>query len=233
MKVFFKILLIICFLLSFSEIKAQTAPKTRLSGDFKFGINSAELDIAGGNMYKDPKIGVIIGGNVNYELIYGFQVQTGFYVVKKGLKQTRKDTTEDEATGVITKVDWKYTVDANYAQIPFNIGFEHNFTDLFALNINAGVYIAYGFKGHRKAEGRKYTIAGSSITETSLDTGDQDTFAPGQLTRFDYGTGISIGAVYDIYTITFGHDRGLRNVSDAIDSNMKTRSTYIALGFRF
>ncbi|MFT3993182.1 MAG: outer membrane beta-barrel protein [Dysgonomonas sp.] len=233
MKVIYKIYLIISLLFVCANIEAQVAPKKRITGDFKFGVNWAEMDVAGGNMYKDPKIGVIIGGNVNYKLISGFQLQSGFYVVKKGLRQSRKDTTEDTATGIVTKMDWKYVVDANYAQIPLNIGFEHFFTDQFGLNINAGVYAAYGFKGKRKTEGTKTIIAGTSVTEVDLNVGETDTFVRGQLSRFDYGVGFNIGAIYDIYSLTIGYDRGLRNVSDATDTNMKTRSTYVAVGFRF
>lgn len=236
MKINYKILLLVFITFSYTSLNAQITKPRKLRGDFRIGVNFAEMDIPGGNMFKVPKIGAQFGGTMSYKVLGDFQVQTGFFVTKKGLKQKENTYDLNQVTGVTTIVDRRRWVDANYAQMPFNIGFEHYFTTEFALNINGGLYLAYGFKGLSNVYGTITTIAGTETSIYVLDSGDQQTFnltSLGQLKRFDYGMGLNIGAIYDIYGITIGYEYGLHNISAVAGDIRRNRNFNIGLGFRF
>ncbi|MDH6309118.1 hypothetical protein M2451_001689 [Dysgonomonas sp. PFB1-18] len=232
MNTLLKILISTCVLIvisSGSELKAQ---KRRITSDFVFGLNFAEMDIEGANMYKKPKIGFLIGTNVNFKLISNFQVQTGFFVAKKGLRQDIEVYEEDKAAGqTTTEYTMRNTV-ANYIQVPLGIGYEVYLTRSFALNINAGGYAAYGFKGDHKIE--EYTVItlnGTPYTSAIVET-EIDTFSKRMWKRLDYGAYARVGAIYDIFTINLTYEYGLHNVSNE-GSIMKNRNLAVALGFRF
>ncbi len=225
-----------CILFSYTSLNAQGIKTRKLRGDFRFGLNFAEMDIQGGNMYKQPKIGVQFGGTVSYKVLGDFQLQTGFFITKKGLKQHENSYSVDRNSGITTLVDRRTWVDANYVQVPFNVGLEHYFTNNFALNINGGIYVAYGFKGLSNVTGTITTIAGTQTNVSDVNSGDQQTFhltSLGQLKRFDYGAGLSVGAIYDIYGITMGYEYGLHNISAIAGDVRRNRNFYIGLGFRF
>ncbi len=232
MNTLLKILISTCILIVISSGAELKAQKRRITSDFLFGFNFAEMDIKNGNMYKEPKIGFLIGANVNFKLINDFQVQTGFFVTKKGLRQDIETVENDEAAGQRTVYHTMRNTAANYIQVPLGIGYEVYLTRSFALNINAGGYAAYGFKGDHRTE--EYTVVWldnveypSAITETETDT-----FSKRMWKRFDYGAYARVGAIYDIFTINLTYEYGLYNVSNE-GSIMKNRNLAVALGFRF
>lgn len=233
MNTIFKILL--CFSILFAGINmtAQTY-RSRLTTDFKVGVNFAQFYMPGENMYKVPKIGVHVGGNINYKFYSNFQVQTGLFISKKGLRQHEQTSVTDPISNQTTKRDIIRVIDANYFHVPINLGYENYFTREFALNFNAGAYVAYGFKGKRTRTGYETTIIGSNPPQdVIIDEGERETFAIRSLDRFDYGLGVSAGAIYDIFTLTFNYEHGLYNLSNVENTMFKNRNFSISLGFRF
>lgn len=231
-KLFFTILILTS---AVATVNAQGSIRRPFYGDFFGGITFASMDIEDGNEYKTNKIGFMIGGNANIRLYHNMVFQTGFHIVKKGsLKHEDRIIDQD---GPQERRDIKTTIDANYIQIPLNIGFEVPIKKNLHLNMNAGVFGAFGFKGKSKQRGYTATIInGEYQQQISQDKGSQDTFSNTNLKKWDYGIGANIGLVYDIYVLRFQYDHGLANVATDVfgkGKEWKTRNYMLCLGFRF
>lgn len=236
-----RVKLFIVFILaaiSVQSIDAQAHYRRNFYGDFFGGMTLASIDMAGQNAYKKHKVGFMVGGNANFKFFHNLELQTGFQLVKKGSQTHEKRTFQSQANaGLIQTRDVKNTIDANYMQIPLNIGFEAPLTKKLYLNMHVGVFGAYGFKGDKKQKG--FYINENETIPTSLDQGATRTFAAGSLKRWDYGIGGNIGLVYDIYILRLQYDHGLANVATDIltgigqNKEWKTRNYSICLGFRF
>ncbi|NDV94973.1 PorT family protein [Dysgonomonas sp. 521] len=235
MKTFIKIILLISLFVYCVGISAQYKPKKRFTSDIYAGVNLAEMDIGGkgNNTYKQAKVGLHIGFNLNYKILWNLQVQTGFLVTKKGLKRHVNTVTKDESINEKTTYDeWSNTT-GNYIQIPLNLGYEVYFTKTFAVNINGGFYAAYGYKG-------KGTFSSISVredgygapVETIVPEYEYDTYTPDRWRRFDYGLNGSVGLIYDIYTFKINYEYGLYNISHS-DPELRNRNFSASVGFRF
>lgn len=236
MKIVIKISLLLClFLCSIIVVNAQYVPKKRLTADIRAGLNISEMDIKDANKYKQAKIGLNLGVNVNYKIVSNFQFQTGFFVSKKGLKQhiKEKDVEIDPIVFLLSN-DERRTTTGNYLQMPFNLGYELYVTKLWAFNINAGAYLAYGYKGQGDFQIKKTTRNGpegvTPVTEES--SGEYDTFTPTMWRRFDYGLNLNVGVIYDIYTFILSYEYGLYNISRN-DPELRNRNFSASVGFRF
>lgn len=235
MRTFFKIFLLTLLLIyASSEVVGQTQ-KNRFTSDIHVGFNFAQMDIEGANMYKEIKLGMQVGVNFNYKIYDNIQVQTGIFVTKKGLKQhiDRLDLSSTAAE-VVIRGDSIFNTTADYLQVPLCIGYEVYLNSRLAININAGLYVAYGFKGKHTQQGYEETIRNGIITASviTLPYAETNTFEFKRWKRFDYGGIAKIGLVYDIYTINCGYEYGLQNVSDE-GRNLKNRNIFVSLGFRF
>lgn len=229
-KLLFTILLL--FITVFS-IQAQSYMRRPFYGEFFGGATFASMDIAGDNKFKKNKLGFMIGGNVNYRFFSNIVVQSGFHLIKKG--SFKHEDRIVDLDGPQKRIDVKNTVDANYIQIPLNLGIEIPIKRGLNFSINAGVFGAYGFKGQTKQEGYEATILnGVYDNTTSLDRNGYDTFSNTNLKRFDYGIGGNVGIIYDIFILRFQYDHGLANVAtDALGTEWKTRNYAFCFGFRF
>lgn len=223
------------FILTTLSVSAQVSNFNRrpFYGDFFGGMTFASMDIKGGNEFKTNKIGFMIGGNANYRFFHSLVLQTGFHIVKKGSLKHEKRSIELE--GPIEKRDIKQTVDANYIQIPLNLGLEFPIGKSVLVNFNAGVFGAYGFKGETKQRGYSVKIInGEYKDQISEDKGAYKTFSATNLKKWDYGVGVNCGVVYDVYILRFQYDHGLANVAtDALRTEWHTRNYMVCLGFRF
>jgi len=243
MNTFFKIFLTSCILIILSSGTDVKAQRKFITSDFLIGLNFAEMDIEGMNRDKKPKMGMTVGFNLNFKVKGNFQVQTGVYVTKKGLKQDITYQSPASAVNIVTISDTVRNWTSNYIQVPLCIGYEYYITKSFAVNVNAGVYAGYGFRGRYKEE--------NSLSYLYLDTGqrddgtvniiDDDNYSIYGLNgwrRMDYGLIGRVGLVYDIYTINLSYEYGLHNVNNrdrAFRGNpsLKNRNLTLALGFRF
>lgn len=237
MKTTVKTLLISIVLLTIVQTaQAQAHLRRAFYGDFFAGMTLSTMDMKGENFYKKQRIGFMIGGNVNYKLIHNFKLQSGFYLIKKGLSQDEKSRTNSEA-GHIDVVDLETTVDANYVQIPLNLGFEIPLVSAknLYLNFHGGVYGAYGFKGNIKTRGYTAKEINGVLEDFNYSSvGDRKTFSSSTLKRWDYGLNANVALVYDIYILQFQYDHGLANVAtSALGTEWNTRNYSISLGFRF
>lgn len=234
MKTFFKIFSIFCLLGCFQfSADAQTVKK-KLTADLHAGLNFAEMDVNNGqNEDNKLKLGAVVGVNINYKIYGNIQLQTGFYVSKKGLKQEAHSETTTALKDVYI-LDTVRTTVANYIQIPLAIGYEVYLTKNFAFNVNVGLYGAYGFKGTYENKYSKATIPyGGNIIYEPLQVGSGETFDLNKWKRLDYGLIGSIGFIYDIYTINLNYERGLNNITRESWSTLKNRNISILLGLRF
>lgn len=233
MKTFIKIILLISLCIYCIGISAQYKPKKRFTSDIYAGMNLAEMDIKGDNTFKQAKIGLHIGFNLNYKILENMQVQTGFLVTKKGLKRHIHTVTRDESLGEVTTYDeWSNTT-GNYIQMPFNLGYEVYFTKFLAFNINGGLYAAYGYKGTGKFSSTSIREDGyGEPVVTSVPEYEYDTYTPERWRRFDYGLNGSIGIIYDIYTFKLNYEYGLCNISYS-DPELRNRNFTASVGFRF
>jgi hypothetical protein len=204
-----------------------------MTADIYAGLNLAEMDIKDANMYKQAKIGMHVGINVNYKIIGNLQIQTGFMISKKGLKQHIYTLDTDNA-GTVTTYDERYDATGNYVQLPLNLGYEVYFSRSWAFNINVGAYAAYGYKG--KTLRSSVTTVNDGYSEkptvTTVPESESDTFTPERWRRFDYGLNGNVGLIYDIYTLRAGYEYGLYNISYE-DPELRNRNFYLSFGFRF
>lgn len=234
MKIFFKILLLFClFSCFFIDAQAQYVKK-KLTSDIHVGINLSEMDMGGDqNQYNKLKPGAVVGVNVNYKIIGNIQVQTGFYVSKKGLKQEIHSEVTTPLKDLYIQDTVRTTV-ANYIQIPLALGYEVYLTKNFAFNINVGLYGAYGFKGNYEYKYSQATVPyGGHIIYEPLQTATGETFNINRWRRWDYGLIGSVGFIYDIYTINLNYERGFNNVTTENWSSLKNKNISILLGLRF
>jgi hypothetical protein len=224
----------ILFFLSACCVTANAQnPRKRLTADIYAGLNLAEMDIKDANMYKQAKIGVHIGINVNYKIIDNIQIQSGFIISKKGLKR-HIHTDNTDMAGTRTVVDERYNATGNYVQVPLNLGYELYFNKLLAFNVNAGIYAAYGYKG--VSTGSKVTTINDGYSDNpsvaTVPEYEYETFTPDGWSRFDYGLNGAVGLIYDIYTLKVGYEYGLCNISYK-SPELRNRNLYLSLGFRF
>lgn len=232
MKTILKIFLLISlFVCSIGTINAQY-PKKRITSDIHVGLNLAGMDIKNENTYKQAKVGVHIGFNVNYKFWSNVQLQTGLFVTKKGLKR-HIHTVEKNGDISVTTYDGYYNATGNYIQMPFNLGYELYFTKSWAFNINGGLYAAYGYKGTGTTS--SVTVISDNIGKpvvTTVPEVEFESFTPDRWRRFDYGLNAKVGLVYDIYTINIGYEYGLYNIAYT-GPELKNRNFFVSFGFRF
>lgn len=256
MKTLFKLIIFICLFVGVTEASAQTYRK-KYTVDIRFGLNFASMDIPkSGTEYNDagrlisdyervPKLGAIIGLYYNYKIISNFQLQTGFFITKKGLKTNDYLDQHNSVTCISEILKIQQNSSATYAQVPFCLGFESYLSKTFAINMHAGVYGAYGIKGshYRKGTSSVYNFTPNPITgeeqvvvesTTQINESRDDMFAYDGWKRFDYGLLGSVGFVYDIYALTVSYEYGLAETLPASSARqMKNRTFTAALGFRF
>lgn len=234
MKTFFKILFLFGSLFCFvSELDAQIQKK-KFTSDIHFGVNLSEMDVNDGhNAANKLKLGAVLGVNFNYKIIENIQVQTGFYVSKKGLKQESHNQITDNLYDTHIYDTVRTTV-ANYIQVPLCLGYEVYLSKKFAFNINGGFYGAYGFKGKYENKYSKTVkdYDGNVIVEP-LQVSEGETFDVNKYKRLDYGLMASVGFIYDIFTINFNYEYGLNNVSALQWEKYENRNISILLGIRF
>lgn len=233
--------ILIIFLIITLGIYAQ---RRNILGDFKVGANFSEMDIEGANMYKQPRFGFSLGGNVSFRLFSNMYFQTGFSLTKKGLRQHNTSVdVKDESLNEYIENDLKQTIDINYMQVPLSLGFEIPLSKSFFINMYGGVYGGYAFRGYviPYTGTSTYWIAGNKTVEW-INNEEEDIFDTRRIKRFDYGAIGSVGLVWNIYTLTFAYEHGLYDVADIntlADDNsgtkkiLKNRNVSVALGFRF
>lgn len=234
MKTVFKISLLLCLLISSIAVVNAQFTRKKFTSDIHVGLNLSEMHNTNGfNENNKLKPGAVIGVNFNYKIIQNIQIQTGFYVSKKGLKQENHTV---EETPMMDKfvLDTVQSTVANYIQVPLCIGYEVYLTKQFAFNINAGLYGAYGFKGRYEHKYSKTLIDYDGIvTREPLVVHEGETFDVDRWRRWDYGLMASVGFVYDIFTLNFNYEYGLNDVSVARWETLKNRNMSVLLGIRF
>lgn len=237
MKTIVKLFLVfILFITAVDSVNAQAHYRRNIYGDFFGGMTMASMDMEGKNEFKKLKIGFMVGGNANFRFFKYLEFQTGFHLIKKGSYKHDKRTFQSTANaGLVQTRDIKTTIDANYMQVPLNLGFEVPITRELFFNMHLGVYGAFGFKGEKKQRG--FYMNHDNMEPVSQDQPNSKTFDPSSMKKYDYGIGGNIGLVYDIYVLRLQYDHGLANVATNVlageGKEWKTRNYSIGLGFRF
>lgn len=235
MKTTYKLLFLFSILVSFiSGIQAQSLKK-RFTSDFHLGFNFAEMDISkgGNNDFNKPKIGMHIGMNFNYKILDNIQIQSGFFVSKKGLKQKIHNEVVSAVNDITINDTVNHTV-ANYMQVPLCLGYEVYFTDKFGINLNVGGYAAFGYKGtYENKYYTEYIYADNTIIRNPLEKETGETFDLNKWQRWDYGLIGSVGVIYDIFMLNFNYEHGLNDLSSINTISLKNRMMSVSLGFRF
>lgn len=233
MKVILKTLLIILCFVCVSDMDAQIGLRRKLFHEFRMGLNSSEMDIKNANSDKDVKIGFHFGYVATYKFMEPFQVQTGIFLTKKGMKQSYDKYTETAIGTDKTRIVYRSKLDANYVQIPLMIGWESDYEKEWVFNINAGAYGAWGFKGRTKQHTTKTEIIGGDYEDIiTYDNKDEKTFSGNILKKFDYGVLINAGIIYDVYLLNLSYEYGLANVSQN-DPELRNRNLTLSVGLRF
>jgi hypothetical protein len=151
------------------------------------------MSTIGGDDASDAKMkpGFQIGGTMNYELSDAFSVQPSLVLTSKGYKV-------DNDFG-------KYTVNANYLEIPINAVYNIN-----GLQIFAGPYLGVGLFGKVKPdEGDELTIKFKNDFKEG-DLGDKETGA----SMIDFGLNFGVGyMVMENLQIQAGYGIGLSNIN--------------------
>lgn len=226
--------IIILFSLLALAACANAQRMSKFITEFKGGLNLSEMDIANGNTGKELKVGFQLGGNFAIRMKGPLYLRTGLEFTKKGLKQHDQSESQHEITGSITKQDVKYTIDANYIQIPALLGLEFKLSKLTSINFYGGGYGGYGFKGKTKTKGQEiidYGTANPIYVNKSKD--EVDTFDSSLLKKWDYGLTASVGFVYEILSFSVAYEYGLYNISNDKSKELKNRNTAVTVAVRF
>ena len=244
MNTFYKIFFTGCILIFLSSGVDVKAQRKSITSDFLIGLNFAEMDIDGFNRNKVPKVGMSVGFNLNFKLKGNFQIQTGLYISKKGLKQDISYQSPPNAVNVVTISDTIRAWTSNYIQMPLCLGYEYYITKSFAVNINVGLYAGYGFRGRYKEENSMsylYLQDGKKDVGTVniIEDKDRSIYGLNGWKRFDYGAIARVGLIYDIFTVNFSYEYGLYDINNGDNilksgyPSLKNRNMTVALGFRF
>ncbi len=217
-----KLTIVIALLGMASLVSAQSA-----SLIVKGGLNMSNY--YGSNLSdKNIKPGYHAGIGLDLEFLADVSFQTGLYFTSKGAEYT---TSIKE----IVK-DTKYSVTANYIQLPIHMAYKMEVKPETRLFLHAGPYLAYGVGGKRTIE-KKSDL--SSIPDylgaEEINTFDKDFgYKP-----FDYGVGVGVGIEFDLFLIDLGWDLGLKNIARNINEipvykpNVKNQSAYLSVGYKF
>lgn len=188
-------------------INNDTKAQNPLSLGVKGGVNFSNI---GHNDFK-AKTGYNIGVVTDFNLDGGLSLMSGLEINTKGAKASN------------TAMD----INATYIHLPLHVGYKMFYTRNFLPYFSIGTYLAGGIGGKTDL----YTIENeaSPFIERTDTFGDD---AP--LKRLDWGVGIGMGASIGRYfTIRFGYDHGILNISNIKDLNIKNRSVYISAGVLF
>lgn len=235
MKTVFKLLFLVCLLVStVFEIQAQSE-RQRFTSDIHVGLNFADVDISrgGNNDFNKPKLGASLGMNFNYKIFHNIQIQSGFFVTKKGLKQDIHKEVVGTTNDVTATDTLNHTV-ANYMQVPLCLGYEVYFSDKYGFNLNVGGYIAYGYKGtYENKYYMEIILEDNTVIRNPLETVTGQTFDLNKWKRWDYGLIGSVGFIYDIFMLNLNYEYGLNDLSSINTISLKNRTMSVSLGFRF
>lgn len=215
-----KLLLVIALLGVVSLVSAQSA-----SLIVRGGLNMSNF--YGNNLNdKSVKPGYHGGIGLDLEFVTNISLQTGLYFTSKGAEYT---------TNIPVIEDVKYSITANYIQLPLHLAYKKDVTSGSKVFIHAGPYFAYGVGGKRNID--------------SNYTKDLDKFFGGQEVNtfdkkfgykpFDVGVGLGVGMEFSVLVIDLGWDMGLKNIARNIEGvptykpKMKNQSAYLSIGYRF
>ncbi|HHV86972.1 MAG TPA: PorT family protein [Petrimonas sp.] len=192
-----------------------TAASAQLNLGVKGGVNMS-------NFYgdkltdKNAKIGFNIGLAADYEFAPSMAIQTGLFFTTKGAKYT----------GNLLETKGEYTINPMYLQVPVHFAYKMDVTPGTRIVFHAGPYVAYGIAG-------KSTFKISAGSESGKTEGANLFGNKGPLKPFDTGLGLGVGVEFGRYLVDVGWDRGLVNISNSSNGNIKNQSAYLSVGYKF
>lgn len=167
------------------------------------------------------------GVGLDFEFTTNLSLQTGLYFSSKGADYTT--SLSDEIENV------KYSVTANYLQLPIYFAYKIDITPDARLFLHTGPYLAYGVGGKRNIESGFTDDRKEYFGKQEINTFDNEYgYKP-----FDIGVGVGAGVELGIIFINLGWDMGLNNIARNIKGipsykpTKKNRSTYLSIGYKF
>ncbi|MDR1884607.1 MAG: PorT family protein [Prevotella sp.] len=229
---------------------AANAQERKFIFGAKAGFVFSGLD---GYFYETEIKSAFTGGfTFDYFLNSGLHLSSAIEFVNKGAKFDFK----------VPKDQWvertyeKSTVSAMYIQLPVHIGYRFNVSRRARLYIDAGPYIACGIGGQTELgdnvrlklpEGDETKSLDEWMKQTNGWRRSGNTFGNKPKSNykeyhwmllgkgfkeFDWGLGAGLAIEYDHINIGLKYDFGLYNLSQE-DNNVKNRSAYATLGYKF
>lgn len=220
---------------SYNYYHDQYQPKVTVG--VKAGLNLS--DFTNYVNYNGNQAGFNAGIVIDYAIDRNLYLSSGLEFFNKKMKFDYEDNKETLGFMDFTIPDG--VAKAMYVQIPIHVGYKfHASKDVF-ISIHGGPYVAYGIGG-RIEKGDNVYIEGS---ETPISLNDfvsksvpgfkrvHYTFGKkGDFNRFDWGLGLGFLFEYQRVGLGFNYDFGLLDVSK-IENNVKVRTGYLTLGYKF
>lgn len=216
------------------SVQAQSADGEGISFGFRAGVNLSNAamndDAKRGT---DPKMlaGFHVGAIVDIPVMQSLYVQPGLYFSTKGVKTEYENSEYPEENS-------ETSVNAMYLEIPINVSWRYNFTDMLQLQVYTGPYFAVGVGGKTKTtysdgEIKTNTFGYDKDAENEEDEGYG-------LGRFDCGWGIGAGLAIDQFYVGLQYQFGFVNTmtgdcwkGDNWDPSAKNRNLSISVGYNF
>ena len=142
------------------SVQAQSADGEGISFGFRAGVNLSNAamndDAKRGT---DPKMlaGFHVGAIVDIPVMQSLYVQPGLYFSTKGVKTEYENSEYPEENS-------ETSVNAMYLEIPINVSWRYNFSDMLQLQVYTGPYFAVGVGGKTKT-----TYGDGEIKTTGTD----------------------------------------------------------------
>lgn len=149
-------------------------------------------------------LGLGLGVEYTRALSEIISVNAGIYYVQKGFEIQSKTS----------RIDYLL----NYADVPLKINFKFDL-ETFYINFNGGFYFSTPLYGRSKRDGEK----------SKINFGNSS----GSFKQYDLGFVLGMGV--DIEMISFGinYNVGIIDIASAYDENIKNRSLFIYVGYKF
>ncbi len=217
-----KLLIVILVMFSAIELSAQvrfwdgsTPDKTVTIGP-RLGLNISTVGGSGVDGV-DPKAGLFVGGEVDFNIVRSFSINTGLFFTGKGCKTSVTAGVDD----MLFDVDERVT--ANFLQLPIYASYRLNFTEDTQLQVFFGPYFECGVYG-------KYTVQLSDAgweNDTSTDIFNDEL----GFHRFQVGIGAGVAVTWSNFYLGVQGQFGATEIAKDADARWNTCT--IALGYNF
>lgn len=196
---------------------AASAQNTPVRFGVEAGVNLSNASVSDNPLDNNARVGFQFGITADYALTDTWYIQSGLAFTTKGMK----------AEGGEKSLNYKYTVNQNYLQLPVYAAYKIEINPTTRFVLNAGPYIALGVGGSTKSKDGYSNVYPAS---DKIDTFGSD----GMLNNFDFGAGFGAGFEFGKIVATLRYELGILDISQsAFDRSYRNQNASLTLGYKF